>query len=48
MIGRDERLDHIIADILPENLEMQRVCDHLGFQLTQAVGDGVVRAVYTI
>jgi acetyltransferase len=44
-VGRDERIDRIIAEILPENVEMQRVCQKLGFQLSQAIGDGVVKAV---
>ena len=44
-IGRDERLDRITAEILPENPEMQRVCQKLGFQLKQEPGDAVVRAV---
>jgi len=43
-IGRDERLDAIYADILPENVEMQRVSAKLGFRLDQAAGDAVVRA----
>jgi acetyltransferase len=34
-IGRDEHLESIIADILPQNAEMQRVCRKLGFELRQ-------------
>ncbi len=44
-IGLDEKLDRIFGEILPENVEMQRVCAKLGFQLTQPLGDAVVRAV---
>ena len=47
-IGRDEHLARITADILPENVEMQRVCSKLGFQLTQDTGDAVVRAVIAL
>jgi len=43
-IGRDERLHRITADILPDNLPMQRVCENLGFQLSRSVEDPVVRA----
>lgn len=37
-IGRDEKLTRISADILPENHEMRRVCEKLGFRVTR-VGD---------
>ena len=47
-IGRDERLARIVAEILPENVEMQRVCSKLGFRLAQSAGDSVVRAVITL
>ena len=32
------------ADILPENAEMQRVCEKLGFRLTRDLAEGTVRA----
>ena len=34
-IGRDERLDRIVADILAENGAMQRICERLGFSLSR-------------
>jgi acetyltransferase len=43
-IGRDERLKQINADILPENIAMQRVCEKVGFCLDRRVDLGVVRA----
>ena len=43
-IGRDEQLKQINADILPENLAMQRVCEKVGFRLDRRVDLGVVRA----
>jgi acetyltransferase len=43
-VGRDERLKQINADILPENLAMQRVCEKVGFRLVRRVDLGVVRA----
>jgi acetyltransferase len=43
-IGRDEKVSAITADILPENVSMQRICEKLGFQLERRFDDGVVRA----
>ena len=31
-VGRDEKIARITGDILPENIEMQRVCEKLGFR----------------
>lgn len=42
-IGRDEKLSRISADILPENIEMQRLCEKFGFHLFHE--DDVVKAV---
>ncbi|MBD2039991.1 bifunctional acetate--CoA ligase family protein/GNAT family N-acetyltransferase [Microcoleus sp. FACHB-672] len=36
-VGRDENLSRICADILPENLEMQRVSEKLGLRLNRSV-----------
>lgn len=47
-IGRDEKLARISAEILPENQEMQRVCQRLGFQLIHEFGESVVRAIIDI
>ncbi len=41
-VGRDEKLSRITADILPENVEMQRLCEKFGFRLSRE--DDVVRA----
>ncbi len=38
-IGRNEKLDRIIADVLPENREMQRVFQKLGFRFRRSFGD---------
>lgn len=43
-IARAEGLSRLFAEILPENLDMQRVCERLGFTLDQAQGSTVVRA----
>ena len=38
-IGRDERLDRVVADVLPENRDMQRVFQKLGFRFQRSLGD---------
>ncbi|MBL8798947.1 MAG: bifunctional acetate--CoA ligase family protein/GNAT family N-acetyltransferase [Planctomycetia bacterium] len=43
-IGRQENLRRIVADILPNNLGMQRVCTKLGFQLHHDQDEGIVKA----
>ncbi|HIK31753.1 MAG TPA: bifunctional acetate--CoA ligase family protein/GNAT family N-acetyltransferase [Oscillatoriales cyanobacterium M59_W2019_021] len=43
-VGRDENLDRMTADILPENRAMQHVCQKLGFQIQR--GMEVVKASY--
>jgi acetyltransferase len=44
-LGRAESLARIVGEILPENTEMQRVCEKLGFRLEHNLGEAVVRAV---
>jgi acetyltransferase len=43
-IGREEKLARIFGDILPENRDMLRVCEKLGFRSRHSAQDGVVRA----
>ncbi|WP_437554826.1 bifunctional acetate--CoA ligase family protein/GNAT family N-acetyltransferase [Sorangium sp. So ce367] len=47
-IGRDEGLSRISADILAENVEMQRVAQKLGFRVTREIGDSTARAELTL
>jgi acetyltransferase len=44
-IGREEKLARIFGDILPENRDMLKICDKLGFRRHYLTKDGVVRAV---
>jgi acetyltransferase len=44
-VGRDENIDTIFGDILPENIEMQRICEKLGFRMTHNVKESLIRAV---
>jgi len=43
-VARAEGLRRIHADILPDNREMQRVCEKLGFTLSRSIDEPVVRA----
>lgn len=43
-IAKDERLARVTADIMRENIEMQRVCERVGFRLTPDLAEGTVRA----
>jgi acetyltransferase len=43
-IGREEKIARIFGDILPENRDMLRVCDKLGFRRHYSAEEGVVRA----
>lgn len=47
-VGKDEKLARLTADILPDNREIQRVCDKLGFRLRHSMEDEVVKAEYTL
>jgi acetyltransferase len=43
-VGREEGLKRITAEILPENLGMQAVCEKLKFHLKHSASEGLVRA----
>ncbi len=43
-VGRDENINRIFGDILPENIEMQRVCEKLGFKMIHNVKESLIRA----
>jgi acetyltransferase len=42
-VGRDENINRIFGDILPENIEMQRICEKLHFELTHNVKESLIR-----
>jgi acetyltransferase len=46
-IARAEKMERVIAEILPENIHMKRVCRELGFRMEQ-YPDGGVRAVFEV
>jgi acetyltransferase len=43
-VGRREGLDAIVADILPDNRDMQRVSEKVGFRCTYDAEENIVRA----
>jgi acetyltransferase len=47
-IGRSEGVSAITASILPGNLDMQRVCSKVGFELRHLPEDGVVQALLVL
>jgi acetyltransferase len=47
-VGREEKLNRIGADILPDNRGMQRVCEKLGFRLQFDSEDRVVKATINL
>jgi acetyltransferase len=48
VVGADEKLTKLTADILPDNREVMRVCERLGFTLRHSLDDEVVRAEFKI
>ena len=46
--ARKERLSRVTGYILPENVEMARVCEKLGFRLHRSVEDPTLHAVYEL
>ena len=43
-VGRDENINRIFGDILPENIEMQRICEKFHFEMTDNVKESLIRA----
>lgn len=47
-IARDEKLQEIVANILPENLPMRALADHCGFQLRPGKDPTMLKAVLNL
>ncbi len=43
-VGKNEKISSIYADILADNLGIQRVCEKLGFKISDTVDTTVLRA----
>jgi acetyltransferase len=48
IVGRDEKLARLIADILPDNRDVMRICEKLGFGLKHSLEDEVVKAEFLV
>jgi acetyltransferase len=48
VVGGDEKLAKLSADILPDNRDVMRICEKIGFSLNHSTEDGVVRAEYKL
>ncbi len=46
VVGADEKLAALKADILPDNRDVMRICEKLGFTLRHSLEDEVVKAEY--
>jgi acetyltransferase len=46
VVGADEKLERLTADILPDNRSVMRICEKLGFSLKHNLDDEVVRAEF--
>ncbi len=47
-VGRDEKLDRITADILSDNMAMQRICEKLHFRIDRILGESMVKATFDL
>jgi acetyltransferase len=47
-VARAEKLSRLFAEILPDNIEMQRVSEKLGLSLRRRMADGDVFAELTL
>ncbi len=45
-VGADEKLSALKADILPDNRDVARICEKLGFTLKHSMEDEVLKAEY--
>jgi acetyltransferase len=48
IVGADEKLDRLTAEILPDNRDVMRVCEKLGFSLKHSLEDEVVKAEFKL
>jgi acetyltransferase len=48
IVGSDEHLTRLTADILPDNRGVMRICEKVGFSLKHSLDDEVVRAEYKL
>jgi len=47
-VGRDDKLARLTADVLPDNRDVLRVCEKLGFTLRHSADDDVIKAEFKL
>ncbi|MCL4402420.1 MAG: bifunctional acetate--CoA ligase family protein/GNAT family N-acetyltransferase [Acidobacteria bacterium] len=47
-VGMDEKLSKLCADILPDNRDVMRICEKIGFTLQHSLEDEVVKAEFNL
>jgi acetyltransferase len=47
-VGKDEKVSRLVADILPDNRDVMRICEKLGFNLKHSLEDEVVKAEFVV
>ena len=47
-VARDEKIERLVGDILPDNFVMLKLCERLGFKLSRSIEDPVVKAEYDL
>ena len=48
IVGADEKLARLTADILPDNRDVMRICEKLGFKLEHSLDDEVIHAEFQL
>ena len=48
MVAADEKLTRLTADILPDNRDVMRICEKVGFHLQHSLEDEVVKAEFVL
>jgi acetyltransferase len=48
VVAADDKLTHVVADILPDNRGVMRILEKLGFALRHSLDDDVVHAEYKL
>jgi acetyltransferase len=47
-IARDEKIERVVAEIMPENTGMRRICEKLGFTFTRIPDSPNIRAEFSV
>jgi acetyltransferase len=47
-VAREEKISRVTGYVLPENVEMARICEKLGFKLHHTIDDPTLQVVYEL